>query len=626
MRLPVAGGFSVQAAAVALAAALVLLANLGGPPLWDEDEPKNAGASAAMLATGDWIVPMFNGRLRPEKPPLVNWVQVAGYACLGVNEAGARIGSALLTVGAALLTAATAARLFPHLPLVGLWAGLALGTCVWGAVAGRSATPDAVLGFCTTLAFALAAGGLVPGPGRSGTLTLRRAAAVGAACGAAVLAKGPVGVVLPLAAFGLAAWWQDVAGSSGIRAACHAGLTAARRLRPFVIVGTALAVAGPWYALVTWRTDGAWLREFIGVHNLARAVRPLEGHGGPVWYYLVVLAVGFFPWSIVAAVTAVRAVRGLGRPDEGPAQRLVLAWIAVWVGAFSCAGTKLPGYVWPAYPALALVTAVFLEDWRVARPPALERWMRLAWVILGLAGVGLGAGLVVAAVMVVRGAEWLGLVGLVPTAAAVLAWRAQSRARPGAALGWLAAAGACTVVFLAAVAAWTVGRDVGVRPLVAFGAGDAAHARGTWASFRCTVPSLVFYSGAAARGGSVEMLFRAEAARDFVAAHPDARIVVPAAAVDDLVRVLPPGHGVIARSRMLSGYRELCLVGARVPVSRGARLQASRGARLQACECGLGFEGGFARLEACATACNSHSMQQPRGACTTWVRAPGPRP
>ncbi|MFM8892429.1 MAG: ArnT family glycosyltransferase, partial [Planctomycetia bacterium] len=89
---------------VLLAAASVLLVRLGGPALWDDDEPKNAACSLTMLDTGDWCVPAFNGRLRVEKPPLVNWLQVAGFAWLVRNETGARIGSALATVGTCLLS------------------------------------------------------------------------------------------------------------------------------------------------------------------------------------------------------------------------------------------------------------------------------------------------------------------------------------------------------------------------------------------------------------------------------------------------------------------------------------------------------------------------------------------
>ena len=75
----------------------MLLVRLGGQALWDDDEPKNAACSLAMLDAGDWVVPTFNGRLRIEKPPLVNWLQIAGFTAFGRNETGARIGSALLT-------------------------------------------------------------------------------------------------------------------------------------------------------------------------------------------------------------------------------------------------------------------------------------------------------------------------------------------------------------------------------------------------------------------------------------------------------------------------------------------------------------------------------------------------
>ena len=134
---------------VAVAAACVLLPNLGGPPLWDDDEPRNAACSLAMHSTGDWIVPTFNGRLRVEKPVLVNWLHLAGFAAVGVNETGARLASAVLTIGTCLLTAAVAAAVCR--PDVGVWAGLAMATCLWTGIAGRAATPDAVLVFCTTL-------------------------------------------------------------------------------------------------------------------------------------------------------------------------------------------------------------------------------------------------------------------------------------------------------------------------------------------------------------------------------------------------------------------------------------------------------------------------------------------
>ena len=185
------------------AAACTLLLNLGRPALWDDDEPKNAACSLAMLDSGDWLVPTFNGRLRVEKPVLANWVQIAGFTLCGRNETGARIGSALLTIGTCLLTWQIGCRLLG--PQAGFLGGLALATCVWNAVGGRAATPDAPLVFCTTLSLWLFVRGTA-----EGTQGLGRGAAigVGAACGLAALAKGPIGLVLPLTSFMLFAAWQ----------------------------------------------------------------------------------------------------------------------------------------------------------------------------------------------------------------------------------------------------------------------------------------------------------------------------------------------------------------------------------------------------------------------------------
>src|SRR5262245_66148600 len=74
---------------------LLFFWNLGNPSLWDIDEGNNAEAAREMLASGDWIVPTFNYRLRSDKPVLLYWLQVAAYRVVGVNELAARLPSAL---------------------------------------------------------------------------------------------------------------------------------------------------------------------------------------------------------------------------------------------------------------------------------------------------------------------------------------------------------------------------------------------------------------------------------------------------------------------------------------------------------------------------------------------------
>ena len=543
---------------VALAAALVLLVRLGGQALWDDDEPKNAACSLAMLDAGDWVVPTFNGRLRIEKPPLVNWLQIAGFTAFGRNETGARIGSALLTVGTCLLTWRIGCRLVGPTP--GLLGGLAMATCVWTAVGGRAATPDAPLLFFTTLSLFLFVRGTAPRdgaawPGRSGVpvrLTLLSAAGIGAACGAAMLAKGPVGLVLPLAAFVLfAAWigrprhgwpsWKSLAGT-----------------RPVAIVAMAAIVAAPWYAWVTIRTDGEWLRGFLLVHNVERFTSTMEGHAGSLLYYPVVIACGLFPWSIVLAAVLWHAAAILRSPtdDDRRAPVAILAcWMIAWIGGFSCSGTKLPGYVWPAYPALAIATGLFLHDWAGGRlmipawsrlPDLLPgRVMRVAWSILALSGLALTIALPLAAARIAGGGWWLGLFGVIPCLAAAAAWRFQSAGLPERSLVTLAACACLLVTSLASVGAECFNKAQGSRLLVSQLGPRAAGGR--WAYLWNVPPSLVFYTG-----GRMQKLDTAADVAAHLTGHPRALVVIDSRQESLVLPALPPGHGVLARMPTLS--------------------------------------------------------------------------
>ncbi len=552
---------------MATLAAIVLLPNLGGPPLWDEDEPRNAACSLAMLQTGDWVVPTFNGRLRVEKPALVNWVQLAGFTAVGVGETGARLGSALLTLGTCLLTWRLGTILFR--PEAGTWAGVVLATCLWTGVTGRAATPDAPLAFFTTLALwifvrSVAAGGrLRNAPVR---VPFPTAFAIGAACGLAVLTKGPVGLVLPLVAIGGFALWQaavDPGRQGPVRARLvPAAVAAWRGVRPLAITAAAVAVAAPWYALVTIRTDGAWLREFLLVHNVGRFAAPMEGHSGSAFlYYPLVILVGFFPWSMASGLIGRHAVVVVREPGAAAVgMRLVAAWVAAWVIPFSLAGTKLPGYIWPAYPAIACGIGLFLADW-IARPTwSTDRWMRLAWSLLALAGVGLGLGLPLAVHRLAPGGEWIGLVGLVPLAGGFLASRFQTHSSRLAASGCWAATACGTVAILMAVGPASLGRGGGTRHLLArLPAAGIAH---PIASYRAPA-STSFYAGLVAAGGTVTELDEPAEVVAFVATHPGAPLVVDARFASQVAAELPDHYQVLRAVTVLPESRELLLFGPR---------------------------------------------------------------
>jgi 4-amino-4-deoxy-L-arabinose transferase-like glycosyltransferase len=311
-------------------------------------------------------------------------------------------------------------------------------------------------------------------------------------------------------------------------------------------------VALPWYALVGFRTENAWLRGFFLVHNVGRFAAPMEGHSGSVFYYPGVIAVGLFPWSLVLlAMLAHTAtiLRPRSRHRSRPGAALLAAWLLAWIGAFSCSGTKLPGYIWPAYPALALLTALFLIDWsrgavtftNLWRDPAFARVavMRTAWATLAAVGLALAVGLAAAAHLFAPGNEWLGLIGVVPIAGAVAAWRHDDAADPGRAIRVVAVTSCLLVSLLAGLATHRFSAAQGMRESVTAIAADAP---APWACFWNVPPSVVFYART-----TVAKLDTPEDVARHLAGHPQARVVIDSRH-EPLVRdALPPGCTVLAR-------------------------------------------------------------------------------
>jgi 4-amino-4-deoxy-L-arabinose transferase-like glycosyltransferase len=162
------------------------------------------------------------------------------------------------------------------------------------------------------------------------------------------------------------------------------------RMRPLLGLAVVALVAGPWFLAVHLRTEGAFLHEFIWKHHVERFIEPLDNHQGPWWYYAPAMLAGFFPWSVFAIPALIEAVRTLRRGGRrGRAMLLLACWAAVYVVFFSKASTKLPNYVLPAYPALALAVGWFIDRW-LRRPRRIGVWWpRASFGILALVGVAM---------------------------------------------------------------------------------------------------------------------------------------------------------------------------------------------------------------------------------------------
>jgi len=554
-------------------AALVFLFNLGAARLWDEDEPKNAQCAREMLARGDWIVPTFNQELRTDKPVLLYWLMMPAYLLLGVNELAARLPSALLAIGTTLLTYQLGRRLFS--PQVGLWAGLALATSLMFTVAGRAATPDSTLIFFTTLAMLLYVVRVETKSRKAQSVHWYDYTIVFAAMGLAVLAKGPVGIVLPLGILTLYARISRapflIPNSAGWRSAvwllikqlCQpaAWCRALWNNRPLLAIAVVAAIALPWYIAVGVTTDGEWLHGFLGKHNVDRFLKPMEGHRGPIVYYIPAVLIGMFPWSVFLPLAIFDMVRRCCSTDaDKNSLRFVLCWAGLYLGFFSLAGTKLPSYVLPAYPALAVIIAVFLQRW-IDQPEQFSRfWIRIGLGSIVVVGLGVCISLPIVAHLLLPGEYWLGVVGITPLigGAAALWWQRQQRI--GLVVPIVAATAVLVSVSLFAVAGPRISLHQNSAPLASFARDYVGHPQiGTFAE---NTPSLVFYAA-----DRIERLSQGDQVRQHLAASPQSMVVTRGKNLEALQEFLPADIVILERQRKFLRRDDILLLGKRTPLA-----------------------------------------------------------
>ena len=345
---------------------LLFVWQLGATGLVDETPPLFAASARAMAETGDWLIPWVNGLPRYDKPPLVYWAMGLSYSLPGqmawdpLGTWAARLPSALATVAVMQtlvhtllrwpqarrrpgLTALSAALAFALSPLVLIW--------------GRIAVSDALFSGCLAISLLLCWSSYATGG--------RRWWAAWLLLGLAVLAKGPVAVVLlalTLLGFG---WLQrDLPGVAA----------SVQPLRGALI--TAL-VAGPWYGLALLREGEPFWRSFFGYHNLQRFSSVVNNHQAPWWFFGLILVLASLPATPLLVLGLVRALRGPVPPPAQSLQRFAACWLLAVLLFFTAAATKLPSYWLPATPAAGLLIAL-----------AAQRGAWLAWrLLLLLAGL-----------------------------------------------------------------------------------------------------------------------------------------------------------------------------------------------------------------------------------------------
>ena len=368
------------AALLALCLLLFLPGQISLQPM-DRDEPRFAQASKQMLETGDLVDIRFQGEARHKKPVGIYWAQaaaVAAGAALGVPEARTQIAlyriPSLIGAIASVLLAYWAALAFLSRRSALLAAAL-YGSCLMLAAEAHLAKTDALLAACTTASLgALARTWLASRDGRATTGPVFAAFWLGLALG--ILVKGPmVPLFVALPALGL-----SVVARSG------RWLLA---LRPLPGLALTLLLVAPWFVAIAWKSGGAFYAEAVGHDMLGKVGGAAERHGGPPGAYALAFFATFWPGAAFAAMSLPFAWRAR---REAACAFLIAAVLPAWL-IFEAVPTKLPHYVLPLMPWLAILTVLAMT--RGALDPRL-RGARATALLVPAIPLGLTLGLCLA--------------------------------------------------------------------------------------------------------------------------------------------------------------------------------------------------------------------------------------
>lgn len=345
----------------------------------DRDEPRFAQATKQMLETGDYIAIRFQDEARNKKPVGIYWMQavvVSTAEALGVPHARTqiwlyRLVSLMGAISAVLLTYWTA-LVFVTQRSAFLAALLFASTILLGVEARLAKTDAVVLATVMAAMGALARFYLQPNHERGWRLPVIFWSAIGLG----LLVKGPITPMVPLFA-GLVLAVKD------------RGAVWFAALRPLPGLLWALLIVVPWFALIMIATQGAFLADSVGNDMLGKVSAGQESHGAPPGTYLVAFWATAWPMAPLAALAAIFAWRA----RREAAVAFLIAWIVPYWLVFESVPTKLPHYVLPTYPAMAILILLAFERGSLRAENIWARGLLRLVPIISLILVAAGLGL-----------------------------------------------------------------------------------------------------------------------------------------------------------------------------------------------------------------------------------------
>jgi 4-amino-4-deoxy-L-arabinose transferase-like glycosyltransferase len=402
----------IKAILISIAFMTLYLLIAGSSTLWDRDEARFSRATVEMIESGNYLVPTFNGNLRPDKPILIYWLMSLPIRLMGPTEVACRFCQCTGTAITLLLVFYIGRKLFDV--RAGLWAEVILATTVLMLLIGGAAIVEGVL-------LPLITGAMAVFVGRLGCkLRLIDTLTIGILMGLGALAKGPLGF-MPVPVI-LIIMWFDRQNLSDF----FCGILS---VVPAIIIAGIIFIA--WFIPADKATNGEFGRQFFGHHVFERAMSTLEGHGGRFYAYILfyplVILVFFFPWTIFLP-GAISATAGKRISSNGT-RNFLLSWMLVPVIIMTLSATKLPHYILFAWPAMAIMTGgVIAAAGGGVLNERDRRWLRGGiWFFMPV-GLGIGAGLIAAGYFLkIDGIKLPGLIcGIIILAMTIICWASQA--------------------------------------------------------------------------------------------------------------------------------------------------------------------------------------------------------
>lgn len=337
---------------VLIALGIIWFANLEYRTLIKPDEGRYAEIPREMVASGDWVTPRLNDLKYFEKPPLQYWATATAYSVFGQHQWTSRLWAGLTGFAGLFLVWFAGMRLFGR-EAAG-YAALILASSMLYALMGHINTLDMGVTFFITLGiFAL----LLAQSQTDSTKRRNWMLLAWAGMALAVLSKGLMGIILP----GTAVF---------IYCMVQRDFTVLKRMHWLPGLTVFLLIAGPWFYLVMQANPEFFDRFFIYEHYTRFTTKDL-GRYQPWYYFVPILLAGALPWTVLMFDAMFRAAFGaptelgprIGNSEFNPA-RFLLVWAVFIYVFFSISGSKLPSYLLPMLPALALLMGKRLSEMR----------------------------------------------------------------------------------------------------------------------------------------------------------------------------------------------------------------------------------------------------------------------